>query len=141
MGEPVNDGQPLRVALVGCGNISTQYLASLPRLPNLRLVSVTDRSRPLPRRVAAEHGVPARSLDDVLADGGIDVILNLTPPQVHAPLTVRALEAGKHVYLEKPFAVTAAEAETMLAAAAASGGGSAAPRTRCWAPASRPPAG
>ncbi|HYI59556.1 MAG TPA: Gfo/Idh/MocA family oxidoreductase [Microlunatus sp.] len=112
---------PLRVALVGCGNISTQYLASLQRLPNLRLVSVTDPVAAAADRVAAEHGVPARSLDDALADAGIDVILNLTPPQVHAPLTVRALESGKHVYLEKPFAVTAAEAETMVAAAAASG--------------------
>ena len=72
-------------------------------------------------RVATEHGVPARALEDVLADPEVEMILNLTPPQVHAPLTVRALEAGKHVYLEKPFAVTAVEAETMLAAAAVSG--------------------
>ena len=112
---------PLTVALVGCGNISAQYLASLPRLPNLRLVSVTDPVAAAAERVAAEHGVPARALDDVLADDTIDVLLNLTPPQVHAPLTIQALEAGKHVYLEKPFAVTAEEASAMLAAAEAAG--------------------
>ena len=57
----------------------------------------------------------------MLADDSIDVLLNLTPPQVHAPLTIQALEAGKHVYLEKPFAVTADEASAMLAAAEAAG--------------------
>ena len=51
---------PLAVALVGCGNISAQYLASLPRLPNLRLVSVTDQVAAAAERVALEQGVPAR---------------------------------------------------------------------------------
>ena len=111
----------LTVALVGCGHISAQYLASLPRLPNLRLVSVTDPVAAAAERVAVEHAVPARALDDVLSDDSVDVLLNLTPPQVHAPLTIRALAAGKHVYLEKPFAVTADEASAMLAAARAAG--------------------
>lgn len=108
---------PMNVALVGCGNISAQYLTSLTRLPNLRLVSVTDPVAAAAERVAAEQDVPARELTDVLADPEVEVILNLTPPQVHGPLTVQALDAGKHVYLEKPFAVTPVEAETMLAAA------------------------
>jgi predicted dehydrogenase len=112
---------PLRVALVGCGNISAQYLASLPQLSNLRLVSVTDAVEAAAERVAAEQGVPARSLEDVLADPEVDLVLNLTPPQLHAPLTIAALEAGKHVYLEKPFAVGADEATQMLAAAERSG--------------------
>lgn len=112
-------GQPLRVALVGCGNISTQYLDSLSRLPNLTLVSVTDPVPAAAGRVAAEQGVPARSLADVLAAEDTDVVLNLTPPQVHAPLTIEALQAGKHVYLEKPFAVVPGEADAMVAAATA----------------------
>ena len=49
------------------------------------------------------------------------MVLNLTPPQVHAPLTIAALQAGKHVYLEKPFAVTGDEAAQMLAAAETAG--------------------
>ena len=111
----------MTVALVGCGNISAQYLASLPRLANLRLVSVTDPVSAAAERVAAEQGVPARPVDDVLADPAVDVVLNLTPPQVHAPLTIAALQAGKHVYLEKPFAVTGDEAAQMLAAAETAG--------------------
>lgn len=116
-----SEAAPLRVGLVGCGNISAQYLASLPALPNLRLVSVTDAVPAAAERVATEQGVPARTLDQVLAADDVDVVLNLTPPQLHAPLTVAALEAGKHVYLEKPFAVSAAEATQMLAAAQAAG--------------------
>lgn len=112
---------PMRVALVGCGNISVQYLDSLTRLPNLRLVSVTDPVPAAAARVAAEQDVPARSLEAVLNDTDVDIVLNLTPPQVHAPLTIQALEAGKHVYLEKPFAVTSVEAESMLTAAALAG--------------------
>src|SRR4051794_17609815 len=108
----------LRVALVGCGNISTQYLDSLPRLPNLELVSVSDAFEPAAARVSAERGVEARPLADVLAGDEADVGLNLTPPQVHAPLTIEALRAGKHVYLEKPFALSTAEAEAMVEAAA-----------------------
>ncbi len=115
------EAAPLRVGLVGCGNISAQYLASLPALPNLRLVSVTDAVPAAAERVATAQGVPARTLDQVLAADDVDVVLNLTPPQLHAPLTVAALEAGKHVYLEKPFAVSAAEATQMLAAAQAAG--------------------
>ena len=131
MGQPVSDPTPaqvvpddhatepapLTVALVGCGNISAQYLASLPNLQNLRLVSVTDAVPAAAERVAGEQGVPARPLAQVLADPSVDLVLNLTPPQLHAPLTIAALEAGKHVYLEKPFAVSAAEATQMLAAA------------------------
>lgn len=109
------------VALVGCGNISAQYLASLPRLANLRLVSATDPVADAAGRVSREQGVPVRSLDEVLADDTVDVVLNLTPPQVHAPLTIQALQAGKHVYLEKPFATTPDEAQAMLAAAQATG--------------------
>lgn len=110
-------GEPLRIGLVGCGNISRQYLDSLQRLPNLRLVAVSDVHQPAADAVAAEQGVPARSVAEVLAADDVDVVLNLTTPQAHAPLTIQALEAGKHVYLEKPFSTTGAEAEAMMAAA------------------------
>ena len=121
MGEPLTRSPALPIALVGCGNISTQYLSSLGRLPNLRLVSVTDPVDAAAARAATDHRVPARPLEAVLADPAVGAIVNLTPPQVHAPLTIQALQAGKHVYLEKPFAVTSAEASAMVAAAQAAG--------------------
>ncbi|NEE03237.1 Gfo/Idh/MocA family protein [Phytoactinopolyspora halotolerans] len=111
----------LNVALVGCGHISGQYLASMERLTNVRLVSVSDVNDAAAQRVAGEQGVPVRSWTHVLKDDDVDVVLNLTPPQEHARLTVEALEAGKHVYLEKPFAVSLAEADEMLEAAERTG--------------------
>ncbi len=126
MGQPVTDqrgaGQStMNVALVGCGNISSQYLNNLDRLPNLVLVSVSDALPAAAERVAAERNLPARDFADVLADDSVQVILNLTTPQAHAPVTVQSLEAGKHVYLEKPFATTLADAELMMGAAQTAG--------------------
>ncbi len=114
-------GEPLNVAMVGCGNIAAQYLASLSRLSGLRLVAVVDAVPAAAERISAETGVTARTVAEVLADDEVDAVLNLTPPQVHAPLSISALEAGKHVYLEKPIATSLGDADAMLRAAAVSG--------------------
>ena len=124
MGEPVSAGvgaDPVTVAVVGCGNISGQYLDSFSRLPNVRLVAVCDEVASVAAGVAADRGVPARSLAELLADPAVELVVNLTPPQAHAPVSIAALRAGKHVYQEKPFAVGADEAAAMLEAAAAAG--------------------
>ncbi|WP_114559317.1 Gfo/Idh/MocA family protein [Desertihabitans aurantiacus] len=114
-------GEPMNLALIGCGNIAGQYLASLQRLPGLRLVAVCDAVPAAAERVSAETGVPARPVEDVLADPSVEVVLNLTIPAAHAPVTIAALEAGKHVYLEKPFATSLADADAMVAAAEKAG--------------------
>lgn len=109
----------MRVGIVGCGNISRQYLDSLPRLQNLELTAVADAVPAAADAVAAAQGVPALGVSELLASDDVDIVLNLTTPQAHAPLSIAALEAGKHVYLEKPFATSLADADAMLAAAAA----------------------
>lgn len=111
----------MRVGLLGAGNISQQYLAALPRLSNLRLVAVADALAANAAAVGEAQGVPVVSVDELLASEDVDLILNLTTPQAHAPLTIAALEAGKHVYLEKPFATSLEEADAMVAAADAAG--------------------
>ena len=70
------------------------------------------------RAVAAEQGVEAMTVDELLAHPEVDVVLNLTIPLAHADVALRALAAGKHVYGEKPLALTTAEAEPVLARAA-----------------------
>jgi predicted dehydrogenase len=107
----------LRVGVIGVGNISAQYFAHIPSLPNLELVAVADVNEERAREVAAEQGVRALTVDELLADAGIDAVLNLTIPAVHAAVGIRALESGKHVYGEKPLALNPAEAEPMLALA------------------------
>lgn len=114
-------GEPLRVAIVGCGMISGAYVATTERLPGVRFVAVTDVNADLADAAAQRLGVPSRTFEQVLADPEVDAVLNLTPPQLHGPLSIAALEAGKHVYVEKPFAATPAEADAMLAAAARHG--------------------
>ena len=115
-------GEPLNLGIIGVGAISAQYLANLPRLPQIRLVAVADLDLSRAEAVAAEHpGVRACSVDDLLTDPAIDAVLNLTIPAAHAAIALRAIAAGKDVYGEKPLAATTAEAQQVLDAAAAAG--------------------
>jgi predicted dehydrogenase len=114
-------GGPLRIGVIGVGNISAQYFAEFPKLPGLRLEAVADLDTARAAAVGAAQGVRGVSVDDLLADPDVDAVLNLTIPQAHAEVALRALEAGKHVYGEKPLALATAEAAPVLARAAALG--------------------
>lgn len=105
---------PLRIGLIGVGVISGQYFASLPSLPNLRLVAVADLDERRAAEVAAEQGVEARSVDALLGSDDIDAVLNLTIPAAHVEVGLAALEAGKHVYAEKPLALRPSDAVSLL---------------------------
>ena len=121
MGEPVNR-EPLRVGIVGCGHISTQYLATFARLPQLRVSAAADLDASRARAVADAHpGVRALGIDELLRDPEVDVVLNLTIPAAHAEVALAAVAAGKDVYGEKPLAATTAEAHRVVDAAAAAG--------------------
>jgi predicted dehydrogenase len=111
------DGR-LRVAVVGCGNISGRYGETLEAYDSVAIAGATDVE---PERAAAFvarfGGTAWPSLDDVLADQGVDAVLNLTSHGAHAEVTARALQAGKHVHSEKPLAGSYAEAKRLLALA------------------------
>jgi predicted dehydrogenase len=103
------------IAFVGCGYVADLYAATLPNHSNIRLVGVYDRSEE--RRVAFRdhYAVPAyASLAELLADPEIEIVVNLTNPRSHAEVTRAALLAGKHVYVEKPFASSLAEAQELV---------------------------
>ncbi|MFL6027429.1 MAG: Gfo/Idh/MocA family protein [Friedmanniella sp.] len=106
---------PLRVGVVGVGTISDQYFAALPRLPGLELTAVADLDGDRAAVVAERQGVPALSVPGLLAASDVDVVLNLTVPAAHVPLGIAALEAGKHLYAEKPLGLSFLEAAPMLA--------------------------
>ncbi|WP_431220272.1 Gfo/Idh/MocA family protein [Leifsonia xyli] len=114
-------GGPLNVGVIGVGVISRQYFEHFPALPNLRLVAVADLDLDRASVVAAEQGVEALSVDALLTDPRVDAVLNLTIPAAHASVAMRAIEAGKHVYGEKPLALSTAEAAPVLEHAAARG--------------------
>ena len=96
----------LKAGLIGCGNISGAYLNNKDAFQHLRIVKCASRREESARAVAERFGIQAVSMDALFRDPELDVILNLTTPDAHAEINLRALEAGKHVYSEKPFAIT-----------------------------------
>lgn len=114
-------GSPLRVGVVGVGVISEQYFATAPGLSSIELVAVADLNEARAREVAETRGLRALTIDAIFDDPEIDIILNLTIPAAHAEVDIRALEAGKHVFGEKPLAVTVADGARILSAAATAG--------------------
>jgi predicted dehydrogenase len=114
---PMNE--KVRVGVVGCGAISAAYLRASKTHPILEMAACADLNRPAAEKRAAEFGVPrVLDVEQLLADRSIDIVLNLTVPKAHAPVTLAALEAGKHVYLEKPLAVTREDGQAILKKAA-----------------------
>ncbi|MFC0622701.1 Gfo/Idh/MocA family protein [Kribbella deserti] len=115
-------GGNTRVGIIGTGVISGTYLDHLEVLPGVEVVAVADIDLERATEVASKRGnLRAMRSEDLLTDPDVDVVLNLTIPAAHAPVALAALEAGKHVYGEKPLAVRRTEAEPLLAAAAARG--------------------
>ena len=110
------------IAFVGTGFVADYYMTTLANHPALGLTGVFDRSQEQLRRFADFYGVRAyASLDEILADAGVDIVVNLTNPESHYDVSRRALEAGKHVYSEKPLAMHVEEAEALAALARAKG--------------------
>ncbi len=106
---------PLRVGMVGAGNISRMYFETFGRIrEEVQLVRIADLDLQRASEAGAAQGVPGGSVTDLLADPDVDIVLNLTIPAAHAEVALQALTAGKHVYGEKPLAVTVAEARTVL---------------------------
>lgn len=108
---------PLRVGVVGCGVIAARYVKDSPAFERWRPVACADLDLVRAEAFAAEHGLRALGVDELIADPEVELVLNLTPPTAHAAVVGAALAAGKHVYTEKPLAATAAEAKELVAEA------------------------
>jgi predicted dehydrogenase len=113
-----NTFEPVGVAVVGCGNISDQYLTNLVRFPDVTVLACADLDLKRAAAQAAKYGVPhSGDLAAVLAMPKVELVVNLTIPAVHASVALQAIRAGKHVYGEKPFALSVQEAQAVTAAA------------------------
>lgn len=111
----------LGVGIIGCGNISTTYFKYAPLFKGLNVVACADISAEAARARAAEFGVEAQTVEALLANPAVDVVINLTIPDAHFAVSKAALEAGKHVYSEKPMVLTLEEGETLRALSRAKG--------------------
>ncbi len=99
----------LGVGIIGCGNISTTYFRLAPLFRGIEIRACADRVPAAAEMRAREAGVRAMTVEELLASEDIAVVVNLTIPDAHFEVTRRALEAGKHVYSEKPFVLTVEE--------------------------------
>lgn len=110
---------PLRVGIIGCGNISNAYFKhSAPFGDYIKIVACADLDLDRAKAKAAEHGVPkACSAAELLKDPDIDIVLNLTVPKAHVEVNTAILKAGKHAYCEKPFSLTKKDGLKVLALA------------------------
>jgi predicted dehydrogenase len=106
----------LRIALVGCGKIADQHVQAIRRIPDCIVVGLCDRELLMARQLGERFGVNAcfSDLREMLATIGPNVVHITTPPQSHYLLAKQCIEAGCHVYVEKPFSVTAEEAEQLV---------------------------
>jgi predicted dehydrogenase len=111
----------MRVGVMGCGVISRAYVENAGAFDSYDIVACADLDRAQATALGKASGLAVVTVDELIADPSIDIILNLTPPLVHAAVTGEALAAGKHVYTEKPLATDAAEAAELARQAVALG--------------------
>lgn len=112
----------VQVGIIGCGTISSIYMENIPKFDNLELIACADLDINRARAQAAKYQIPeASTVKELLENPNVDLVINLTIPQAHAEVAIEALKNGKHVYGEKPLAVTREKAENILAVAKETG--------------------
>lgn len=111
-----------KVGVIGCGNISGIYLEVGQTFQILEIAAVADLIPERAQAQAAKYGIPhACSVEELLADPEIKIIINLTIPNAHAEVGQKVVDAGKSVYNEKPLTITRTDAQRLLATAKTNG--------------------
>ena len=110
--------EKVKVGIIGCGNISSIYLKNLTgTMPHAQVIACADLDESRAIEKAKEFGIQAMSVKEILASPEIKIIVNLTIPKAHAEVCLAAIQAGKSVYVEKPFANTLEDGEKVIALA------------------------
>ena len=113
--------QTLNVGLMGTGNIAPAYIAGCAPFAVIKVTACADLDEGRARDFAAEHGLTAYTVADLLARDDIDIVVNLTIPAAHAEVSLQIIAAGKHAYSEKPLAMNRADGQKILQAAESAG--------------------
>ena len=113
---------PLRVGIIGLGNISGIYLRNLIAFPSTTVVACADLDLDRAKAASEKYGVAKGcSPDELLADPEVELVLNLTIPKAHVSVATAAIEAGKHVYNEKPLGISLSDSIPLIALAESKG--------------------
>lgn len=122
---PASRAKPVRVAILGTGGMANRHAELFAQIPGVKLVAACDIDRARVEAYAAKHGIPADGVftdfAKLLRECDVDAVSNVTPDAFHAPLSIQALKAGKHVLCEKPLGLDHAETKRMVAAAKKAG--------------------
>ena len=110
-----------RIGLVGCGVISDIYLTNAALFRDIIFTACADARPEAAEARAKAYGIQALTLDALYASPDVDIVLNLTNPEAHAAVSLKALRSGKHVYTEKPLATRIEDGRAIVEAAAARG--------------------
>jgi len=108
-------------ALIGCGAIAKVHIEVIEALENARAIGVYDKNAEFAERFANEHGIKVFSTMEELLASDVETIAICTPSGLHAPLAIQCMEAGKHVVVEKPIALTVADCDRLLEVERATG--------------------
>jgi predicted dehydrogenase len=110
----MNQGE-IRLAVIGCGGFGLYALQQFAQVPGVKLTGMAGTHREASLAAARRFGIPdIEDVDKLLARSDIDLIYIATPPFLHFPQALAALEAGKHVICEKPLAMTVEQADTLI---------------------------
>src|SRR5256885_6064285 len=106
----------LKIAIVGAGKVADQHVQAIHRIPDCKIVAVCDREPLMAKQLGERFGISGcfSDLEEMLQSTSPDVVHITTPPQSHYSLAKQCLESGAHVYLEKPFTITADQAESLV---------------------------
>ena len=106
----------LKIGIVGCGKIADQHVDAIHRISDCEVVALCDRELLMAKQLGERFGISGcfSELSEMLEAARPDVVHITTPPQSHFSLAKQCLESGSHAYLEKPFTITAAEAESLI---------------------------
>ena len=108
----------MKVGIIGCGNVSDKYVEAATLFDSFEIVACADLDPSSAQALASRRGIPrALTIEQLLADGEVELVLNLTTPAVHGTVALESLRSGKHVYGEKPLAQKRREAREMIAIA------------------------
>ncbi len=106
--------QPINCAIIGCGNISEVYIENILHLANLRLIACGDILIEKSAEKGKKYNIEVLDVDSILNSNDIQLVINLTNPSSHFEISMKSLEHGKHVYSEKPLALTVEQANLLI---------------------------
>ena len=103
-----------KIGLIGCGNIAETYLRSQEYFNNINIIACADINKDASDECAKKNHIKSLTVNELLNDDSIEIVLNLTIPQAHYDVSKKSLESGKHVYSEKPMAINLTDAKKLL---------------------------